>query len=291
MIDCGALLRYIPTMSLLATGIFVSLRAFSPAMAADSGASCAGTTTVADFSAASAAGEAAFAELDIDALVKAQVAGAHALTCLGEPVGTKDAAAFHRMIGLAAFTRHDLTDARSEFHAARRLEPGYQIPESVAPQGHPLVGLYDESATADEGELQAVQASGGGWIVVDGVRGSPRPIGVSVILQRFDALGKLENSVYLPAKAALPSWAVPPKAVSRKGLHTGFIAGTAGAAVAGGVTYGLAYSTNRTFWNLEEPAKDEDLSGLRERANTLTYASWGIGAVALALGTITIITW
>ena len=258
---------------------------------ADSGSTCAGSTTIADFQAASAAGESAFAELDLDALNKAQAAGAHALTCLSEAVGTKDAAAFHRMIGLAAFTRHDLTDARAEFHAARRLEPGYAIPESVAPPGHPLVALYDESANADEGELQAVQASAGGWIVVDGVRGSPRPMGVSVIVQRFDALGKLENSVYLSARAPLPSWAQPPRAVSRKGLHTGLVAGTAGTAVAGGVVYALALSAHNQFENLDNPVEDSELPGLRTRANTLTYTSWGVGAVALALGTMTIVTW
>lgn len=261
-----------------------------PALAAD-GAACAGTTTIADFTAASASGEAAFADLDSDALNRALVAGARALTCLTDPVGTKDAAAFHRMIALAAFTRHDLANARAEFHAARRLEPGYVIPESVAPQGHPLTALYEESATADEGELQAVQASAGGWIVVDGVRGSPRPVGVSVILQRFDALGKLESSVYLPAKAPLPSWATPPKAVTRKGTHTGFIAGTSAAAVAGGVTYGIALGTKARFMDLEDPVADADLPGLQSRANTLTYASIGVGVVALALGTVTIVTW
>lgn len=271
--------------------LLIAFRLTEPALAADAGASCVGTTTVADFAAASAAGEAAFADLDSDALAKAQVAGARALTCLAAPVGTRDAAAFHRMIGLAAFTRHNLADARSEFHAARRLEPGYQIPENVAPPGHPLVALYDESATADEGELQAVQASGGGWIVVDGVRGSPRPVGVSVILQRFDALGKLEASVYLPAKASLPAWAVPPKAVTRKGLHGGLIAATAGTAVAGGVTYGLALAAHGQFENLNNPVPDSELPGLQSRANTLTYASIGIGVVGLALGSITILSW
>ncbi len=276
-------------MSLLALGLL--LRIVHPAFAADTASACPATTTAADFEAASAAGVAAFADLDIDALNKAQVAGAKALTCLSEPVGIKDAAAFHRMIGLAAFTRHDLAAARAEFHAARRLEPGYAIPESVAPPGHPLVALYEESANADEGELQAVQASAGGWIVVDGVRGSPRPTGVSVIVQRFDAVGKLDNSVYLPAKAALPSWAVPPKAVTRKGQHTGLIAATGGTALAGGVVYGLAYSAKLQFEDLANPVLDSQLPGLQSRANTLTYASWGVGAVALALGTITIVTW
>ena len=261
------------------------------AWAAEPAHGCVGTTTVADFVAASTAGEAAFADLDSEGLGRAQAAGAHALTCLGDAVDTKDAAAFHRMIGLAAFTRHDLADARSEFHAARRLEPGYQIPENVAPQGHPLVALYDESATADEGELQPVQATGGGWIVVDGVRGSPRPTGVSVILQRFDAVGKLENSTYLPAKAALPAWALPPKAATRKGVHTGFIVGTSGAAVAGGVTYGLALSSKAQFMRLTDPVADSELPKLQSQANTLTYAAAGLGAVALALGTVTIITW
>lgn len=270
--------------------IFLTLRLIDPALAADADLPCVGITTVADFAAASAAGEVAFADLDSDALARAQLAGAHALTCLSEPVGTRDAAAFHRMIALAAFTRHNLSDARSEFHAARRLEPGYQIPESVAPPGHPLVALYDESASADEGELQAVQASSG-WIVVDGVRGSPRPIGVSVILQRFDALGKLENSIYLPAKAPLPSWAVPPKAVSRKGLHAGFVAASAGTAVAGGVTYGLALATQARFADLENPVPDSELSSLQTRANGLTYASIGLGVVGLALGSITILSW
>ncbi|MSP54445.1 MAG: hypothetical protein EXR69_02385 [Myxococcales bacterium] len=275
----------------LALHVLLSLQVLSPAIAAESGSSCAGTSTVAEFLAASAAGEAAFAEMDVDALVKAQKDGARALPCLAEPVKPKDAAAFHRMNGLLLFTRPDLAGALSEFHAARRLEPGYQIPESVAPQGHPLVALYDASASADEGELQPVQASGGGEILVDGVRTSLRPNGVSVIVQRVDALGKIENSLYLEAKTALPSWAIPPKAVSRRGLHAGFIAGTAGAAVVGGVTYGLALSAKGEFGDTAHPVPDSELPGLRERANTLTYASMGVGAVALALGTMTVVTW
>lgn len=252
---------------------------------------CDGASAASDFATASEAGEAAFAAMESDSLLAALDAAAAALACLPTPVDPRDAAAYHRLLAIAAFTRHDFSTALSEFHAARRLEPGYAIPESVAPAGHPLVGLYDASLRSDEGELEPVQAVGGGMILVDGVRGAPRPTGVSVILQRFDAAGNPEASTLLRPGEPLPAWAVPPKALSRKGLHTGLIAGTGAAAVASAVLYGLALGAHDQFWDLDDPAADSELPGLQAQANTLTYASIGSGAVALGLGAVTVFTW
>lgn len=263
----------------------------APALAGDptlagNPAACGG----ADFRGSALAAETAFAAIDPDALARAIADAERALACLDAAIDPRDAAAFHRVLAMDAFVRHDFATALVEFHAARRLEPGYTIPESVAPAGHPLVSLYDASARSDEGELQPVHG-GSGFVLVDGVRNAPRPTGVSVVLQRFDALGRQEAAMLLRAHEPLPGWAVPPPAVSRKGLHAGLLGGTAAATVTGAVLYGLALDANRRFWDLEDPSPDSELPGLRAEANTLGYASIGAGVVALALGTVTVVTW
>ena len=250
---------------------------------------CPAATTAGDFAAAAQAGETAFADLDMEALSSAKDRAGAALACLREPVAVKQAAAFHRLLAMAGFANHDFTTALAEFHAARRLEPGYAIPATVAPPGHPLVSLYDAALQAGEGDLEPVQAAAGGWILVDGVRGAARPNKISVILQRFDALGQIEASTFLGAGDPLPAWAVPPKAVSRKGLHVGLLAGTGGAVAVSAVLYGLALTAHDDFWNLENSAADAELPAIAERANTLTYAS--LGVVAVGLGTVTVVTW
>lgn len=269
--------------------LHLALLLLAPALAAEP--VCPVATTAADFATAAQAGEAAFAAIDMEALAASKDKAAAALACLGEPVAVKQAASFHRLLAMDGFAHHDFTAALAEFHAARRLEPGYAIPADVAPAGHPLVSLYEAALQAGEGDLEPVQASSGGWILVDGVRGAARPNKISVILQRFDAVGKIEASTFLRAGEPLPTWAVPPKAVSRTGLRAGLLAGTGGAAAASAVLYGLALGAHDEFWDLENPAADADLPAIAERANTLTYASIGVGVVAVGLGTVTVVTW
>ncbi|MFZ5476632.1 MAG: hypothetical protein ACOZNI_07635 [Myxococcota bacterium] len=253
--------------------------------------SCSTLTTRLDFARAAFAGEVAFAEMDIEALGRAREDAMRALICLGEPVGPSEAASFHRLMAMDAFTVQELDRVRAEFHAARRLQPGYQIPESVAPGGHPLVRLYDAAADADEGALEPVATADRGWIVTDGVRGAPRPAGISTILQRFDADGAIVETVYLLAGDPLPAWAVPELPVRKAALRVPLVAATGAAVVASGTLYGLAWGANRTFWDLEEPVPDDELVAVQTRANGLTWASVGTGMVALGLGTVTVLTW
>ncbi len=251
---------------------------------------CAGTTTLADFSAAAQKGEAAFADMDMGGLVTAREAAATALTCLGEPVKPDAAASFHRLMAMVAFTVHDNKEALAEFHAARRLQPGYAIPDSVAPAGHPLTKLYEESVSAEEGALQPV-GNKVGTLYVDGIRGAPRPDGISAILQHFDEIGMRAESVYLLAGDPIPAWAVPPSPSLKGKMRVPLASATGVAAIASGVLYGLALSAHDQFWDTENPAKDSELPTLQARANTLTYASAGVGALAVGLGTVTIVTW
>ena len=252
---------------------------------------CTSSGTSQGFADAALAAEVAFARIDRDALDAASEAAAAALGCISEPIGAPDAAAFHRLRAMVAFVDHDFVAVQAEFHAARRLEPGYVIPPSVAPSGHPLVSLYEASLVAAEGDLQPVQAPGGGWILVDGVRGAARPSRISVLVQGFDPDGRLAHSAWLPVAAPLPDWATPPPPVSRKGLHRGLLTGTALALTTSAALYGAAFSTHESFWNLDDPVADAELRGVGERANTLTWASAGAGVVAVGLGTVTVVTW
>ena len=112
----------------------------SAAWAADR---CAQGATLSQLDATSVRGEQAFADLDLDGLTEARDEAVSLLPCLVEPIAPGQAAAYHRLMGMHAFAAGQRDQVLSEFHAARKLVPGYAVPESVAPPGHPLIEAYE----------------------------------------------------------------------------------------------------------------------------------------------------
>ncbi len=170
---------------------------------------CPQTTDTEDFLQSATEGERAFAAMDLPALRAARDEALRSLSCLGAKLTPRDAAAFHRMMALAAFTTGDRDQVLAEFHAARRLEPGYEIPEAVAPVGHPLVQLYDLAVDAAEGTLEPPLPPLSGYVMVDGVRGAPRPNGISTVIQVYDG-EVLQETRLLMAGERMPSWGPSP---------------------------------------------------------------------------------
>jgi hypothetical protein len=264
-----------------------------PALAGDL-PDCSEPTTVVDFLEAAEQGEAAFASMDLPALSTAREQGLALIPCLGEPLTPRDAAAFHRMMALAAFTSGDSAGVMREFHAARRLEPGYQIPVGVAPSGHPLVQLYEQSTAVEEGELEPAIPPRGGWVGVDGVRGAPRPAGISAVVQVFDQGDALHRSLYLLPDEPLPVWGpLPIDALLRKRRRVVLVGISGGAVVASGVFYGLAWRENQRFW---EPVREDsldyaDLEVIKLRANAFTATSLSCLGLAAGVGITTAVVW
>ena len=253
---------------------------------------CDQPTTVSDFLEAARQGEQAFASMDLPALSAARAQGLSLIPCLGEPITTKDAAAFHRMMALAAFTSGDSTGVMREFHAARRLEPGYQIPTGVAPPGHPLTQLYEQSTSVEEGELEPAIPPRGGWVGVDGVRGAPRPAGISAVIQVFDQGDALWQSIYLLPEQPLPVWGPLPIDELRRKRRRVTLLGLSGGLLAGsGVFYGLARREEARFWEPNDELDYADLEVLKLRANAFTAASLSSLGLATGLGVTAAVVW
>jgi len=257
-------------------------------------APCAEATALDDFGAHARAGERAFAAMDLPGLTRARHEALHALPCLSERVTPPVAADFHRMMAMAAFTQGDERQVRAEFHAARRLDPGHQIPAAVAPAGHPLTLLYE--AAVDDPEtgraLEAVIPPEGGRAAVDGADNGLRAVGLSAIIQTFDPIGGLQRTVFvLPAEPTPAFGPLPIEQAHRKRRRVA-LAGAAGAA--GLVSAGLwagGLATEAQFVNLDTPVDDQDLRALRVRNNALMTGATSAAAISLGLSGALIWLW
>jgi hypothetical protein len=253
-------------------------------------ADCDGPAELATFSAATRDGERAFAEMDLPGLTTAREAALAVVPCLQAPIPVGVAADFHRLMALSAFTRGDEAQVLAEFHAARRLVPGYEVPEDVAPPGHPLMDLYAASRDADEGELQAAVPPEGGHVVVDGVRGALRPQGSSSLVQAFEPEDAWLETRFVDAGDPTPAWGpLPEELAADRRRHTLFGSLTGASALTAAGLYTFALIARSDFDNPDTP--DRQLEPLRVRTNTLSVGAAATGAVAVGLGTALIVTW
>jgi hypothetical protein len=171
---------------------------------------CTRTTKVEDFRQAQIAAEDAFALGDEAALHQARDNAVLALRCIGERLPGEEAAAFHRMIAMVAFTFGDEPRVKGELQRAILLDPDYYDPGSVKPDDHRFIQLYAEAALLPPANVSMIEPPPGGFVMVDGVREAGRPEGVACIVQVFNADYMLVDTVYLPPGAASPSWAPKP---------------------------------------------------------------------------------
>jgi hypothetical protein len=256
------------------------------------GRDCPEPRTVGEFLHHAQVGEGAFASMDLPGLLRAQEQALFILPCLGERVTPQDAAAFHRMMAMAAFTEGDEQQVLAEFHAARRLQPGYEMPASVAPKGHPLLELYERSIDADEGEMQSTRPPEGGFVTVDGVRGAPRPQGISVVVQVFGPGDDLEETLFLRPNQPLPAFGPDPVAqAAARRRHIALISASGALTVASGVLYGMALQSREDFYTYRDGLPDDELRSRAVQTNGLTLAWSGAGAAALGLGVAAVVTW
>ena len=180
----------------------------------------------------------------------------------------------------------------NEFHAARRLHPGYVIPERVVPSDHPLVALYDRAVDGVEGGLDPTIPPEDGWVTVDGVRDAPRPTGISVLVQVWEADGTLEQTRFLRPGEPTPAWGpLPIDTLRRKRRRVTLLGATGASALAAGGLYGAAWASNARFYDTTDPLADSELPTWQARTNALTWGSVGLGVATLALGGVTVVMW
>ncbi len=271
---------------------FIAMLVLSLLMVGSAWAACSEPTTLDALIETSMNGEFAFATMDHAKLLVERDRALEILKCLGEPITPSEAAAFHRLMGLTAFTKKDEAQVLAEFHAARKLKPGYEIPERVAPQGHKLIDLYESSAAVPDGEFETVYPPERGYVTVGGVRGALRASKSPAIVQVFDRNGTIFETNYIASGDALPVWGPPPMDIALQALqerqrdHKPWIVASVVAAGIAGVFYTVAISQKNQFTNLE--TSDDQLASLRERANTFGAFAIGTGAVAVGFGGVSI---
>ena len=258
-------------------------------------ARCEKSATVADLGALGREGERAFAEMNLERLlVLSSKARQEIIPCLVDKISSNDAAGFHRLMALEAFTNNHGSRVVAEFHAARKLDSGYQLPVEVAGETHPLRKQYNQAAFAEDGKLEMVYPPEGGHVTVGGVTGAPRPEKTPAIIQVFDILNKIVETRYIQPGETLPVWGKNPFGITAKDLGLGRSALTepktwyisAGVcAIVTGVLYGIAMSNKSQYLDTSHPDtvdSDRNLQGFMDRANGFGTASVVSGSLSLA---------
>lgn len=153
--------------------------------------------TAADLAQVVNAAELSFSKLDLASFGQARDEAMGLVACLAEPISPAGAAAFHRMEGVAAFSKMDNEAAGASFRSAAFLQPNYRLPSDVAPAEGPLARLYAESAYADLSDDEPQLVAQGVYTLMDGLSSQHLPGSRAVVLQVLAADGNVTWSGYV----------------------------------------------------------------------------------------------
>lgn len=231
------------------------------------------------------AGDAAFAELDDEGFNAALARSLEMVPCLSDPVTPGQAALFHKLHALGAFVERDDAGAVSHFRSVVASAPGYKLPESLAPEGHPLRTHFAvaEGSTPVPEPLLPVPRDG--VVHIDGRRSTTAPLDRPFLYQRLDGAGQVVESALLRSHQQVPEYVSvgrTGKDGARRGVTVPLAATSGIAAVASGVLFLSARGSAAAFWDPTTPTGDLDT--LRSRTNTLGWLSAGAGVVAVGTG-------
>jgi len=250
-----------------------------------------------ELSAAVAEAEGTFASLDMAAFKAATDRIQTVLPCMVDPVPSNVAAEVHRYLGIRAVGDRDLEVAAQRFAAARVLEPDYDFPLSLIPEGNPVRTAYTRLSLDDPQYEDVPPPADGGYLQFDGRISDQRARAWHTLVQRFDGTGRVVETRDLSPSDPLPVYPVrvagpvepgtvdEPEADRPKAL----LAATVAMGLTSAVLYGAAGLTEARF---KDPATPDDrLDPLAKQANGLVIAS-GVGsAAALGLGVGLAIRW
>ena len=234
------------------------------------------------------------------------------IPCLDEPIDPMGAATIHLLMGLKLFGQKDLEGATLAFAAARSASSGYQMPESVAPAGHPLHAAFT-TIPIDSAATQDVALSSGMALLVNGTKSTSRPAAWPALIQLTDAEGRQKLTAYLSASDPIPGVPTPVVAEGAKNpaeQSTGAksdgpdlsgksilssswrtpLIGVAGTAVlTTAVLQFMASQSANTYWDTDTGLSE--LDGLRSRTNSLNNASVAAGVVSAGALAGVSLTW
>ncbi len=239
--------------------------------------------------------ESAFAELRVDDFEVSIDQIDLMLECLEGPVVPETAARLHRIQGIVKYAVGDERRATSSLMAARRLDPGHPIPDSLVPPDHPVRQIYDNVDLGQDPTTDVPEPKSG-WLAFDGERGLGRPLERATVVQVFKEDGRAVTARY-----SFPGDPMPPYPGFRSSMSADMLGVDAvaepsrrtpvGLFVAGGVM--LAAGAGGLFMaNAQDQAMDDattvqELDAAFGRQKTFGYAGYalvGTGLVGIGLG-------
>jgi hypothetical protein len=222
------------------------------------------------------AAELAFAAVDEATFAEAEGRATAAIPCLVEPLAPEEAAAYHRIRGLRAFTLGDRAEAALWFRAAHVAEPDYTFPAQLVPDGGPVDKVWEEAVSAGpSGKFQRLEPPRGSHTLVDGQKSDARPMEIPAIVQLVEGDDVGQTALLRPGDPlpdALTGGADPKES---KGGRGGYVAAAVTGVVAGGLWAGSAVS--RSSYDADPTAQGRQLT------NGLWFGSVGLGATAVGL--------
>jgi len=226
------------------------------------------------------------------------------LPCVDEEVPRNIAARIHRLQGLRGFVVRDPDLSTRAFAAARSIEPGYRFPETIVPQGNPVLADY-EAIPVESGLLVPALAPKDGYLLFDGRPGTQRPGSWPSLLQIVDEKGQISLTVYLRRSEALPEYKqarVQPivkasngggqgETEQKRGVSVPLLVTAGGLAVASGTLLALSRGVEDQYW--DNSYSNDELEDLRQRHNGLALGAWGSGggAVLAGVGAFLVVRW
>lgn len=230
----------------------------------------------------------AFSRMDADRFGTASESVAKDLDCLTAPLTPQDSARLHLNRGLASFLSEDAPATILAFRAAISADPSVQLPEQVAPPGHPLTERFRTAEQwAPSQTFVRLPPPRRGWLQVDGQRAKQVPTDRPYIFQHLVDDQTVVESAYLSPGDAIPAYASvrettrsarkPLSANTKRGLVIAGVAlGTVGLA-----SYGGAFATNSAYQQAKGGPDDARTQRLYHANNGLTVG----GVIGMVAGT------
>ncbi len=236
--------------------------------------------------------EVAFTAMDGAGFDTALADARSSFECQTEALTPVLCADWHRVLALDAFLRDEGPDAVLSFHAALSTTPGYDLPTTIAPEGHPLRTQFEQAKLVGAGGTIELPPPSEGWIAVDGQRSQIAPAGRPFVLQRFDDDGTVVSTLYVELGAPMPQYPtegggrVASESTGKK--RSGVLIGTGIAlGVASAAMYGVAFKTRSDYDQGVEDGDVETIEGAHTATNALVIGSigaLGVGATLVIVG-------
>ena len=224
--------------------------------------------------------EAAQADADLVGLHASTDRATEQLACLQEPITRALAARFHRTLGLRLLLDREMDEARRAFAASRSIEPGYRFPETLVPQGNPVLDEY-HALPVENPALQQVPVPRQGYLLFDGREGSQRPVSWPAVVQLCDEDGAVLATSWAWPGDPLPEYVARrepsvsgahPTSSSHGGMRVGLMVGSGVSAAAAVTLLALSRDASATYYDPSTTGEDE-LGRLQGQANGLLAAS------------------